>query len=502
MKILKYTLIYLLLHSANFSISQTYTQPAGNPTSNTAVTCAGTWVDNGGAGGNYSNSQSSSYCFYPSMAGRYVTITINSFDTQAGNDVLYIFDGTSGYILGSYSGTPAVPFSVTASTTTGELCCVFVSNGTTNRAGWSATISCSATPGTPPAFTNSPQDCMQGGGTTVCSDASFTGNSSGLGSVNDLPTAVNGCLGPEHQSSWYYFSPSANGTVEFLITPANGTDDYDFALYGPFTQLSCPWNTMAQPLRCSYAAGGGTTGLQTGSGDVSEGSGGDRYVNQISVIAGEVYVMVIDNFSTSSQPFTLDWTLSGGAALDCTTLPIELISFYGIPQSNGNLLKWTTQTETDNDFFTIERSPNGLEFTQIGTVDGAGTSNAIRNYELLDSNPLTGDNFYRLKQTDFNGIYSYSSILRMYNEASQGISIYPNPANDYLMIDIAGNEDEEISFEIFDAVGSLVYSKNITLVSDQANFNVSVADFSQGIYFAVFKNLKSSKVQNFKFVKE
>ena len=93
-----------------------------------------------------------------------------------------------------------------------------------------------------------------------------------------------------------------------------------------------------------------------------------------------------------------------------TPLPIELLTFSATPKESAVLLKWTTASETNNNFFTIERSSNGTEWTEIGSQKGAGNSSTILNYELYDFQPLLGVNYYRLKQTDFDREYTYSVI--------------------------------------------------------------------------------------------
>jgi hypothetical protein len=89
--------------------------------------------------------------------------------------------------------------------------------------------------------------------------------------------------------------------------------------------------------------------------------------------------------------------------IDCSTvLPIELISFTGTQQKDGNLLKWTTATETNNNYFTIEKSNNGLDFEMVDKIKGAGNSTTIKSYSLIDRNPYSMT-YYILSQTDYNG---------------------------------------------------------------------------------------------------
>ena len=144
--------------------------------------------------------------------------------------------------------------------------------------------------------TTSNQNCSNS--TSVCNDASFNGNSSGFG-TQELTSSNQGCMTTEHQSSWYTFTVSTTGTISLNITTAV---DYDFAIWGPNT----PCSSLGTPIRCSWAAGGGNTGLGNGAVDITEGAGGDRWVAPMSVTAGQTYIMLIDNFTANSTPFTLN----------------------------------------------------------------------------------------------------------------------------------------------------------------------------------------------------
>jgi hypothetical protein len=94
-----------------------------------------------------------------------------------------------------------------------------------------------------------------------------------------------------------------------------------------------------------------------------------------------------------------------------TPLPIELVGFYVIQLDNKNIVTWTTFSEINNDFFTIERSVGGQYWDVIDFIEGAGTSSVIIDYRYYDYNPLNGVSYYRLKQTDYDGQYKYSDIV-------------------------------------------------------------------------------------------
>ncbi len=112
-------------------------------------------------------------------------------------------------------------------------------------------------------------------------------------------------------------------------------------------------------------------------------------------------------------------------------LPIELIHFDATLERDNVKLVWASASETNNDFYTIERSPNGLSFEPVGTVDGAGNSNSRIDYDYLDEKPLEGTSYYRLKQTDFNGEYEYFDVIAVdYRKNGKGeceLEVNPNP---------------------------------------------------------------------------
>ncbi len=284
----------------------------------------------------------------------------------------------------------------------------------------------------PPA--NPPTDCS--GGATLCSGQAFNNNSDNAGNVQDLNNANQGCLASgEQQGTWYYFSPTAVGTIGFVITPSVPTD-YDFAVWGPTSSVTCP--PSSAPLRCSYSGLLGDTGLGNGAVDQSEGAGGDKYVQLITVSAadvGKVYVLYVDNFSSNGQAFTLNWQLGSGASLDCTVLPVELTSFEAFGIDHGVELDWATATERDNDFFTVERSADGEVFSPIGAVDGAGTTQQETRYQFIDRTPMHGMNYYRLKQVDLNGQSELSDVRPVFYRVEEGpLMLLPNPGTDALRV--------------------------------------------------------------------
>jgi Secretion system C-terminal sorting domain len=324
------------------------------------------------------------------------------------------------------------------------------------------------------------------GATLICNDAAFSGNSAGAG-VNELTSCNVGCLSIEHQSSWYYFTTPTAGNLDLNITPANGTDDYDFAIWGPFSgSLPCPPTTT--PLRCSWAAGGGNTGVSSTNNapqtDLTEGSGGNRWVQTIATAAGNTYILLVDNFATSSQPFTLDWTLTAGATLGCVPLPIELTTFEANQQEAAIKLDWMTFTEMNNDYFTLEKSTDAINFEEFNRVAGTGNSTQPINYSALDKSPVVGVNYYRIKQTDYNGKFTYSDIISVRFATSQALAnnVHPNPTTNIVDFDFYTAVKGELHILIMDYTGRVLIDKMELVEEGKSSIATSLTEFPAGIY--------------------
>ncbi len=132
-------------------------------------------------------------------------------------------------------------------------------------------------------------------------------------------------------------------------------------------------------------------------------------------------------------------------------LPIELVYFHAHEIGYGVRFEWETASELNNDYFTIEFSIDAVEFAELTKIDGAGTTTEPHNYRYTDFSSHAGIIYYRLKQTDYDGNFSYSEtvpvVFAEHHEAeTEDIKfvVYPNPATDH--ITISGGEYESISF--------------------------------------------------------
>lgn len=303
------------------------------------------------------------------------------------------------------------------------------------------------------------QDCA--GGATICNSQAFNNTSNNTGNVVDLTAANRGCLaGNERQGTWYYFSPSAGGNIGFTIDPA-GNDDYDFAVWGPMASVTCP--PPGPPLRCSWAlpSGNYNTGCGNGALDVSEGAGGNGWVAPITVTAGQVFLLYIDNYSTTGQAFSLSWNLTNGASLDCTVLPVELTAFEATVVGDEVDLQWTTASEAHSDRFEVERSQDGDTFVQIASVPAAGTTSSTTHYGFIDRSPHRGLNYYRLRQLDTDGTSTTSHVRTAHlGMSGSSVMLHPNPGTHLVSVTLPA-DGAGATLDLIDATGRLVLRRTL-----------------------------------------
>jgi hypothetical protein len=182
-------------------------------------------------------------------------------------------------------------------------------------------------------------------------------------------------------------------------------------------------------------------------------TGNTSTTNTIPVSGLARYVRMFGTARATMYGYSLlEFTVNGFIA---SVLPITLHAFTASVQpEKAVLLQWTTDLETNNDHFDIERSVDGNHFSTIGTVKGKGNSSTQTRYTWVDSLPAAGVNEYRLRQVDLDGKYSYSPITQVTIDArgQTTISAYPNPVTDYLTISSPAGE-QIVSVNIYNATG-------------------------------------------------
>jgi hypothetical protein len=167
-------------------------------------------------------------------------------------------------------------------------------------------------------------------------------------------------------------------------------------------------------------------------------------------------------------------------------LPVKWLSFTGTALKGVVELNWSTASELDNRDFTIQRSADGNSFQSIGTVEGKGTTTAVSYYAFTDQQPLKGIAYYRIKQTDINGKFSYSSVIRISNNGQNGgaLRLYPNPAvtSAPLKVEYSNFRNQLVTVSIINAAGIVVHKELVNFGTDsRATLNIS--RLQRGSYF-------------------
>lgn len=149
-------------------------------------------------------------------------------------------------------------------------------------------------------------------------------------------------------------------------------------------------------------------------------------------------------------------------------LPVTLVNFNAKKTPNGNLIFWSTTSETNNAGFEVERSNDAKDFTLIARIDGKGNSKATVSYQFTDANPPV-DNYYRLKQTDYDGTTTYSRIIHLQSETAI-LKAYPNPAREEFVLE---SSDSKSPVSIYNIAGQKILEKpgaaQQTFKTDQMN---------------------------------
>lgn len=259
----------------------------------------------------------------------------------------------------------------------------------------------------------------------------------------------------------------------------NSSDGYQVHIYVQLTHvvpntMNCPWgynwdvglnfnvwftgsNIPASLYTLQGTVGCGSTNLffdmPNSGGDGSVVTTSNAYRSQSDCATVDLGTLGCHSTTIQIQGPGID---PQNIAYDPDLLPIELISFNATEENEHVRLDWATATELDNDHFTIERSQDGLNFQPVATIPGAGNSQQTITYSRLDRLVPEGLLYYRLKQTDVNGAYSYSPVVSVMTSLDPIPVVVPNPCTtDFFWIDgdVLGKQ-----LEIRSATGELLRS--------------------------------------------
>ena len=273
-------------------------------------------------------------------------------------------------------------------------------------------------------------------------------------------------------------SPTTNTTYTVTGTDGNGCS----ATANTAITVDSP--TMTITGTCSGSSATlSASGMNTYSWSNSLGTGA-------SVIVNPTVTTVYTVTGTDASLCTLTSSITVLMSPSCSILPVTLLYFRNECVNNVNELQWATATETNNNYFRIQNSKDGYYFEDIKEIKGAGNSNRIIEYR---TNVSSEENeiypvYYRLKQTDFNGTYSYSDIIAFngcLNDFSFRIINNGNTFNRDLFIKIISNDTYPLNISLYDFTGRLVENK-VNIIDK--NIHIVIPNLSSGIYILKISN--------------
>lgn len=190
-------------------------------------------------------------------------------------------------------------------------------------------------------------------------------------------------------------------------------------------------------------------------------------------------------------------TLIGAASLNSAgTLPIILGSFSAVVDNGAVDLAWTTDLEINSDHFTIQSSTNsGATWNSIGTVAAAGNSASVLSYSFVDSHPASGTTEYRLILVDRNGNTAYSAVKAVRIGSISTVSVYPNPASDYVNVTLGGDASVSANIRLMNLAGQILLEKTVTNAGG-TTVPLMVSSYPSGNYLIVITAPDGSKQVN------
>ncbi|MES2588895.1 MAG: T9SS type A sorting domain-containing protein [Bacteroidota bacterium] len=172
-------------------------------------------------------------------------------------------------------------------------------------------------------------------------------------------------------------------------------------------------------------------------------------------------------------------------------LPMELIDFSANLNTQKTVdLTWETISERDNDYFTVDKSTDGVNWSFLKTVDGSGTTTELKNYNVTDEHPSFGINYYRLRQTDFDGEKT-EGIIKTVEVKTDGLfMLSPNPGKDLIFLN--GKDLNEYKVEVFNNLGESLHVK-LDVVND-LQLEMNTSNLAAGVYYVSLRNSHSNQI--------
>lgn len=293
-------------------------------------------------------------------------------------------------------------------------------------------------------------------------------NVNAYGAGEELDIMINGCYVVGIAAGSYCVALAADPTDEIalaLSAPLIMGNNYTFSFW---TYAEITWRVQGD-----VEVGASTNNSSFGSLIFTAATIPDTWVLHTVVFTAP---NATTNITVRNIAGDIHWNRVDGFTM-FSTLPVELLSFDAGIEQNNVVLDWSTASEVNSDYFTVEKSVDGINFTEFSKVRSRGNSVLKNNYSTVDVSPFEGTSYYRLKQTDFDGGIKYSEVKTINMHAYNEFEIYPNPGNS--LITIGSKGIVKTNLRIINSVGEIAQIPFI----DTEETSLDISNLPNGIYF-------------------
>ncbi len=309
------------------------------------------------------------------------------------------------------------------------------------------------------------------------------------------------------QDAWL-FKTDAAGTLQWSNLLGGSAAEYTFWGGGNLLSLTSDGGYIATLQTSSFGGGADAYLIKT---DATGASG----CNSMTIPFSEFTItpwLTTSNYSVTpgtgassatSIALTTNANVATVTTILCQVLSVEWLDFFGkILNFSSVELHWETASESNNDYFEIEQSSDGVNFALRGKIQGAGNSTFEKNYSFIDEHLFSGVNYYRLKQVDYDGNFTYSKTISINNRQTDKsiISIYPVPSENELHCEFYSARASEINISVADVVGNVVKNEKVKAVKGMNDLKLNINELPQGMYF--LKAGSINEQSQVKFIKQ
>ncbi len=171
--------------------------------------------------------------------------------------------------------------------------------------------------------------------------------------------------------------------------------------------------------------------------------------------------------------------------VDFSTLPVVWSSFNGVAENNEVQLTWGTSQETNTDFFSVLRSTDGVNFEELGTLEAAGNTNTLTNYNFVDDRPIEGSAFYKISQYDLDGQFTSTEVIQVVTDLDLQMAwthVGPNPVEDATQLGFTVTKDQSMTLQVFNLSGQIVYQEQLQALRGSNAHTLDMNGIAPGMF--------------------